>query len=67
MGLLIGKLASQIAVSVIANKALKCAGKIDYADIIKLGGWCIAGGTLVEIFNYIIENSVVIGFFKWLF
>lgn len=67
MGVLIGKLVAQIAVSIIANKALKCTGKIDYADIIKLGGWCISGGTLVEIFNYIIENSITIGFFKWLF
>lgn len=67
MGVLIGKLASQIVVSVIASKALKCAGKIDYADIIKLGGWCIVGGTLIEIFNYSIDNSIIIGFFKSLF
>lgn len=67
MGSLLATLAKQIAVSVICQKALKAFGKKDYADVTRLAGWCLYGATLVNIFQYIMENSKVIGFFKWLF
>lgn len=64
MGLLLGKLAKEVVISVICQKALKSFGKKDYADVVRLGGWCIYGVTIVEIYSYIMNNSVIIGFLK---
>ncbi len=67
MGLLLGKLAKEIVISVICQRALKSFGKSDYADIVRLGGWCVYGCTIVQIYNYIMANSIIISFFKDLF
>lgn len=64
MGVLLGQLAKEIAVSVVCQKALKSFGKKDYADVVRLGGWCIYGCTIVQIYHYIMGNSVIINFFK---
>ena len=66
MGLLLSKLVKQIAISVICQKALKSIGKKDYADVTRLAGWCLYGCTFVDIYKYIMENSVIINIFKWL-
>lgn len=65
MGILLSKLLAQFAVTFISSKALKAFGKLDYAECIKFGGFCVAGGTIVEIVQFISNNSKIIGFFKW--
>lgn len=67
MGLLFGQLAKEVCVSVVCQKAMKSFGKKDYADVIRLGGWCIYGCTIVQIYHYIIQNSLIINFFKGIF
>lgn len=79
MSSLLTKLLIQFTVSFISGKALKCLGKIDYADIVKFSGWCICGGTILEIVKFIQTNSwiaktaawcndhYITAFIKWLF
>jgi len=67
VGALLGKLAKEIVISVICQKALKSFGKADYADVVRLGGWCVYGVTIVQIYKFIVENSVIIGFLKDIF
>ena len=67
MGILLATLAKQVAVSVICQKALKSFGKKDYADVTRLAGWCVYGVTIVDIYNFIMANSKIIGFIQWLF
>lgn len=49
------------------KKALKSFGKKDYADIVRLGGWYVYGCTIVQIYQFIMENSIIINFLKDLF
>lgn len=67
MGILLGKLAKEIVISVICQKALKSFGKADYADVIRLGGWCVYGVTIVQMYKFIMNNSIIIGFLKDIF
>ncbi|MGN9160056.1 hypothetical protein [Clostridium sulfidigenes] len=64
MGLLMGKLAKEIVISVICQKALKSFGKSDYADVVRLGGWCVYGCTIVQMYKWVMSNSVIISFFE---
>ncbi|MEG0133432.1 MAG: hypothetical protein RR891_10725 [Clostridium sp.] len=63
MGALMGQLVKQIAVSLICQKALKSFGKQDYADCVKLGGWCLYGVTIVQMYKWIMNNSALVDIF----
>lgn len=53
------------AITFISQKALKCLGKKDYADIISMTGWCLIGGSFVkfvlELSNAIVNSKIVQG------
>lgn len=38
--------------------------RLKYAGAIRLDGWCIYGVTIVQIYQFIMENSIIINFFK---
>ncbi|WP_305153826.1 hypothetical protein [uncultured Clostridium sp.] len=44
------------AVAYIAQKALKCFGKRDFADIIAFCGWCSIGVTLIQLILNVLDG-----------
>lgn len=66
MGVLFGKLISNLSISLLCSKGLKVLGKKDFADIIKFCGFSISAVTVYEIIQYVHTNSKLIQFTEWL-